>query len=177
MKELIIGLFGLILGSGGLHQYLKFFHNKNKDNQTFDETEAAKYKAAYNELEQEVNKLKLLITPSPAPEWRKDYMRRYVYVSPSYEISVLFPLGKVSHDVLGKSDEEIFGEFPEFVEIIRQIDDEAMRRDDRVAVRRNVTFPTKETKQVIIKEVAHGGSGDFYYLGRCYPDDLFTQSV
>ncbi len=140
---------------------------------SFDEVELQKYKDKTKVLEGNVKDLLISTVNSLVPEWKKDSNRRYVYVSPSYEISILFPLGLRANDIKGKNDAEIFGSYPDFVQVLRTIDDQAQRNPHRVCVRRGVNFPLMEDKQVVVKEIAQGGTGETYFMGRCYPDSLF----
>lgn len=169
-----VALIGGIFGGGGLISiYLKYLSQKRTDDRSFSESELTKYKSGWDALQAQINELRINQIPSPSPEWKKDSTRRYVYVSPSYEISILFPLGMNSSDVKGKTDDEIFFSYPDFVSILRSIDDEAQKRSDHIAVRKGVRFPGGDHEKVIIKEIAQGGSGDTYYIGRCYPYHLF----
>lgn len=124
-------------------------------------------------VREELGQVRALLISSPSPEWRKDEKRRYIAVSPAFEISVLFPLNMSENDVIGKTDEEVFARFPDFVRVMREVADEAQRNPHRVAVRRKVCVPGNDDMQVIIKEIAHSNRGPLF-LGKLYRDGLFA---
>lgn len=177
LLNIIIAFIAGVGGAGGgLIAYLKFFSdtsNQSRQNKlTFDEAELGKYKGGYADLQRQVDALNLALIPSPSPEWKKDSKRRYVYVSPSYEIGVLLPLGLSASDVIGKTDADIFVEYPEFVKVLEDIDDEAQRGSDHLAIRHGVYFPKNSRQMMVIKEIAQNVKRDTFYVGRSYPDSL-----
>ena len=88
----------------------------------------------------------------------------------AYELAILLPLSKNKLDIIGKTDEEIFGIWPDFVEMIKSLDKEAIVSIRKFAIRRNVIFPNREEQVMIIKEVAQAFDGRIVLIGRCYPE-------
>lgn len=168
-ETVITGVASFVFGGGlSILSYLKFFQDRKKDNLTFIEEELKRYKQAYEDLRIEVDKLKLAMVPSPVPEWRKDIWGRYVYVSPNYELLILLPLELTGVDVIGKTDVEVFADYPDFAKTLRDIDDEARISLKKFAIRRNIPFPGHAMTLMVIKEISQNIDGQTYFTGRCY---------
>jgi len=180
MGELQTTFLAFIFGGGvagsGLVAYLKWFSESAKkareDRATFDERELKRYKEHYENFQRQIDALNIAIIPSPSPEWKKDGRRRYIYVSASYELSVLLPLGMSAADVLQKTDAEIFKDYPSFVSVLNGIDEEAQRGTEHIAVRHGVFFPKNPRQMMVIKEIAQNVKRETLYIGRAYPDSL-----
>ncbi len=168
-ESILTGILSFI-GGGGIVTVFKLYYDKKANDLSFFEEELARYKTAYEHLKQEVEKLKLSILPSAVPEWRKDTKGRYVYVSPVYEVFLLLPLELSVNDLIGKTDEEVFSDYPDFVQTLKSIDLEARRSLKKFAIRRNVKFPGHPESLMVIKEITQSVDGITYYIGRCYPE-------
>lgn len=175
IDPLTTALISFVLG-GGVIGYLKFYLESRKDNRSLLQEDLALYKDRYHELRQELDELSILLIPSSAPEWRKNYRGEYEYISPSYEISILLGLGFAKSDIIGKTDAEIFKSHPEFVTLLGEIDAEARKSPRRFAVRYNVYFPGNPEQMMVIKEIAQNISGRNYFIGRCYPYNEQTKT-
>lgn len=162
-------------GATGVLAYLKWFADNKRAAQTFDEAELAKYRKGYDDMERQVSALTLALIPSPFPEWKKDSRRRYVFVSPSYELGVLVPLGLSGSDVLGKTDSEVFSDYPKFAAMLEEIDDESQRGADHLAVRHGIFFPRNPRQMMVIKEIAQNVRRETFYVGRAYPDSIIVE--
>ncbi|RTL06230.1 hypothetical protein EKK58_05935 [Candidatus Dependentiae bacterium] len=171
IQTIVIPTVTFIVG-GGLVSYLKFFADKSKEHRSVLEEELSLFRKRYTELRQELDELSVLLIPSAAPEWRKNYKGEYEYVSPSYEVNILLGLGLAKSDIIGKKDAEVFGDYPEFVSLLKAIDNEARLSPRRYAIRFNVQFPGSEEKHMVIKEIAHSIAGKNYFIGRCYPNSI-----
>lgn len=174
MVEIILtGALSFLFG-GGIISYLKFYQDTRKSDLTFIEEDLKRYKEAYEQLRLEIDKLKLTLLPSAVPEWRKDIKGRYVYVSPNYEIFILLPLNLSGEDVIGRTDEEIFHQYPEFVKELKLIDDQARHSLKKFAVKRDIKVPGQEGSLMIIKEITQNVDGVTYFVCRCYPEFKFN---
>jgi len=170
MIEIVLtGVLSFIFG-GSLIGYLKFYQDKRKDHLTFIESDWQRTKHAYETLRTEVDKLKLAVMPSAVPEWRKDIRGTYVYVSPQYEMYILLPLSLTVLDILGKTDDDVFADYPDFAAVLKAIDNEARLSYKKFAVRRNVQFPGQMGTSMVIKEISQTVDGTTYFIGRCYPE-------
>lgn len=173
--DVLTTIFTFITGAGsvGILAYLRYFRDVKVDDRTFNEQELAKYKAKLEQMDAQMTRLEMSSINSTAPEWRKDSQRRYQYVSPSYEMSVLVPLGLTLNDIQGKTDREIFKDYPDFVKTLNSIDDDAQKSPEHITVRRGVRFPFNQNQKVVIKEITQATRGGSFYIGRCYPEELF----
>lgn len=177
LETILTGILSFIFG-GGLATWYKIYFDKRAQDLSFFEEELKRYKEAYDHLKSEVDKLKLSILPSAVPEWRKDIRGRYVYVSPNFELFLLLPLDFTSADVIGKTDEEVFKDYPEFIEVLRSLDFEVRRSMRKFAVRRNVKFPGHPETLMVITEISQAIDGMTYFIGRCYPEyDLYERET
>ena len=150
--------------------------NADKEaSKSFVAGELEKYRAGYEALRLELEQLKLSLIVSPTPEWKKDASRRYVQVNNSYVMNFLFPLGIRGQDILGKTDDEVFGRWPNFVETLRELEDAAQKNIGHVAAKRGVKFPGNPEKMTVIKEIAQKYNEELYYIGSCYDDRLFDK--
>lgn len=169
-------IFGGAAAGSGLIAYLKWFSESGRkareDKATFDQRELDRYRESYGALQKQIDALNIAVIPSPSPEWKKDGRRRYIYVSASYELSVLLPLGMSGADVIGKTDAEIFKDFPAFVAVLNRIDEEAQRGLDHIAIQHGVFFPKNPRQMMVIKEIAQNVKRETLYIGRAYPDSL-----
>jgi len=169
----ITSIVSFIVGGGAI-AFLKskydYTQQQKKDNLAFDQVELGKYKERTVSLEQRLLSLESSRIQSSVPEWRKDCTGRYEYINLAYELAILLPLSKNKLDIIGKTDEEIFGIWPDFVEMIKSLDKEAIVSIRKFAIRRNVIFPNREEQVMIIKEVAQAFDGRIVLIGRCYPE-------
>lgn len=169
----ITSIVSFIVGGGAI-AFLKskydYTQQQKKDNLAFDQVELGKYKERTVSLEQRLLSLESSMIQSSVPEWRKDCTGRYEYVNLAYELAILLPLNKNKLDIIGKTDSEIFSIWPDFVEMIRSLDKEAIVSIRKFAIRRNVVFPNREEQVMIIKEVAQAFDGRIVLIGRCYPE-------
>lgn len=170
-----IGAILSFIAGGGITAYIKSRYDLSqtmkKDQLAFDQQELIKYKENSANLEQRILSLESSQIQSSIPEWRKDCTGRYDFVNLSYELYVLLPLGKSKTDIIGRTDAEIFAEWPEFVSIIQSLDREAVISARKFAIRRNVVFPKAEGNVMLIKEVAQSFDGRIALIGRSYPED------
>lgn len=159
---------------GGLVAFIKSVYDYSqtvkRDQLAFDQQELIKYKDKTLTLEQRVVSLESSQIQSSVPEWRKDCSGRYDFVNLAYELYVLLPLNKARSDIIGRTDAEIFAEWPEFVAIIQSLDREAVVSARKFAIRRNVIFPKAEGNVMLIKEVAQSFDGRIVLIGRSYPE-------
>lgn len=172
----VTAVISFILG-GGLTALLKstydYYRTVKLDDQAFDERELSKYKDKTASLEQRILSLESAQVQSCVPEWRKDCTGRYEFVNLAYEMTILLPLGKQRSDIIGKTDEEIFEGWPEFVSLIKSLDKEAVISIRKFAIRRNVIFPSHQEQVMLIKEVAQSSfDGRIILIGRSYPETL-----
>lgn len=171
----ITSIVSFIVGGGAI-AFLKskydYTQQQKKDNLAFDQVELGKYKERTVSLEQRLLSLESSMIQSSVPEWRKDCTGRYEYINLAYELAYikLLPLSKNKLDIIGKTDEEIFGIWPDFVEMIKSLDREAIVSTRKFAIRRNVIFPNREEQVMLIKEVAQTSDGRIVLIGRCYPE-------
>lgn len=162
---------GLIIGLAGA--YFTHLRSKKKDDRSFAEHELVKYREQLERVQTQLNQMLLLIIPSPAPCWVKNTQRQYIYVNQAYKMQIAFRLNLEEDDILNKTDEEIFAEYPDFVKLIKSIDDEAQSSNDLISTRKNVAIPKLDGLWTIIKEIAYGNDGKAYYQGRMYNNQLF----
>lgn len=169
----ITSIVSFIVGGGAI-AFLKskydYTQQQKKDNLAFDQVELGKYKERTVSLDQRLLSLESSMIQSSVPEWRKDCTGRYEYINLAYELAILLPLSKNKLDIIDKTDEEIFGIWPDFVEMIKSLDKEAIVSIRKFAIRRNVIFPNREEQVMIIKEVAQAFDGRIVLIGRCYPE-------
>lgn len=169
-------VLSFILG-GGLTTFLKstydYYRTVKLDERDFTEKELSNCKNKTASLEQRTLSLESAQVQSCVPEWRKDCTGRYEFVNLAYEMTILLPIGKHRSDIIGKTDEEIFAAWPEFVSLIQSLDKEAVISIRKFAIRRNVIFPSNQEQVMLIKEVAQSSlDGRIILIGRSYPETL-----
>jgi hypothetical protein len=180
IQDYIMPFITFILG-GGLITFLKYrkevADSDKKDRREFDAIERDKYKKMAEEQEKRISQLELLVINSNHPEWRKNSRGVYEYVSTSYEICILLPMGKRKEDAIGKSDEEIFQGYPKVWKTLKELDIEAALSPLKTAVKRGIKFPNNEDTMMVIKEIAQTIDDRTYYIGRAYRDELVHAST
>lgn len=159
---------------GGLMAVLKSIYDyqttAKKDKLAFDQQELQKYKERTSSLEQRLLSLESSLIQSSIPEWRKDCSGRYEYINMAYEMAILLPLQKTKIEIIGKTDEEIFDDWPDFVKLLKSLDQEAVTSVRKFAIRRNVQFPNREEDVMLIKEIAQAFDGRIVLIGRSFPE-------
>ncbi len=145
------GVISFLFG-GGLMAYLKFYREGRTENRSFAETEREKMRAEIERLNQSVSAMSARLIPSNLPTWIKDSEQRYIDVNPAWEIQVGSRINRFRQDVIGKTDFEVFNEFPDFTKLVSSIDQEAAASGG-VAVRTGVIFPKAAGKRTVIKEI------------------------
>lgn len=148
---IISGVVSFVLG-GGLITWLEYRRKGKTENRSFAESEREKMRAEIERLNAAVSATSARLIPSNLPTWIKDSENRYIDVNPAWEIQVGTRIGKFRHDVLGKTDFEVFEAFPDFARIISAIDIEAAASGG-LAVRAGVVFPKSAGKRTVIKEI------------------------
>lgn len=159
---------------GGVIKFLAWY-DKRRDveysrKSNFDETELKKYKEAFDNIQQQFEQLQISTIPSNSPKWIRNAHGEYKYVSPSYEMTILLPLGLCREDVIDKSDEDVWGKYPDFWEMMRLIDQEAIQSEKKFAIRHDVKFPGNDNQMMVIKEISQNIMGKTFFVGRCYPE-------
>lgn len=162
------GLLLPFLFGGGVMAWMKYFKESRQMYRDYTERELLKVNSELEIMKANFKELQLLLIPATVPEWRKNLERRYEYVNQNYEFTVLLPLGLSKEGVIGKTDEEIFGEYPEFIELMHQLDNEARKSVNRFIIRRGVLFPENNNPAMVIKEIVQSIAGKIYYVGRAY---------
>lgn len=148
---IISGLVSFVFG-GGFMAWLKFRRDGRAEDRTFAESEREKMRAEIDRLQQAVSAMSARLIPSNLPTWVKDDKKRYIDVNPAWEIQIGTRIGKFKHDVIGKTDLEVFDGFPDFAETIGAMDMEAANSGG-VAVKTGIVFPRNSGKRIVIKEI------------------------
>lgn len=170
-----VGAIVSFIVGGGLMAFLKSIYDyqttAKKDKLAFDQQELQKYKERTSSLEQRLLSLESsALIQSCIPEWRKDCSGRYEYINMAYEVAILLPLRKTKIEIIGKTDEEIFDDWPDFVKLLKSLDQEAVTSVRKFAIRRNVQFPNREEEVMLIKEIAQAFEGRIVLIGRGFPE-------
>lgn len=151
-KTAIISAIVSFLFGGGLIAWLNFRRQGRSENRSFAETEREKMRVEIERLNQAISATSARLVPSNLPTWIKDSEHRYIDINPAWEIQIGTRIGKFRHDVIGKTDFEVFDQFPDFAVLIASIDDQAAQSGG-LAVRAGVVFPRNSGKRTIIKEI------------------------
>lgn len=166
--SVISGVLSFLLG-GGLIAYLKFWRDGKSENRSFAESEREKMRIEIDRLTQAVSALSARLVPSNLPTWIKDSNRNYIDVNPAWEIQIGARLGKYRTDVIGKTDEEIFQDFPDFAQKLKQLDIEASSSGG-LSIQSNLQFPLNAGNKMVIKEiVVHDILGKTIFKGMAIP--------
>ncbi len=170
-----VGAIVSFIVGGGLMAFLKSIYDyqttAKKDKLAFDQQELQKYKERTSSLEQRLLSLEAsALIQSNIPEWRKDCSGRYEYINMAYEMAILLPLQKTKIEIIGKTDEEIFDDWPDFVKLLKSLDQEAVTSVRKFAIRRNVQFPNREEEVMLIKEIAQAFESRIVLIGRGFPE-------
>lgn len=169
-----MGAIVSFIAGGGLMAFLKSVYDyqttAKKDKLAFDQQELQKYKEKTSSLEQRLISLESSVIQSSTLEWRKDWSGRYEYINMAYEMAILLPLRKTKIEIIGKTDEEIFDDWPDFVNLLKSLDQEAVTSVRKFAIRRNVRFPNREEDVMLIKEIAQAFDGRIVLIGRSFPE-------
>ncbi len=172
-----VGAIVSFIVGGGLMAFLKSIYDyqttAKKDKLAFDQQELQKYKERTSSLEQRLLSLESSLIQSSIPEWRKDCSGRYEYINMAYEMDILLPLREAKEEeieIIGKTDEEIFDDWPDFVKLLKSLDQEAVTSVRKFAIRRNVQFPNREEEVMLIKEIAQTFEFRIVLIGRSFPE-------
>lgn len=151
-KTSIITAIVSFLFGGGLIAWLKFRREGQTENRSFAEMEREKMRAEIERLNAAISATSARLIPSNLPTWIKDSENKYIDVNPAWEIQIGTRIGKFRHDVLGKTDFDVFEAFPEFAKMMSSIDVEAAASGG-LAVRAGIVFPRNSGKRTVIKEI------------------------
>lgn len=180
IQDYIMPFITFILG-GGLITFLKYrkevADSEKKDRREFDAMERDKYKKMAEEQEKRISQLELLLVNTNHPEWRKNSRGVYEYVSTSYEICILLPMGKRKEDAIGKTDEEIFTGYPKVWKTLRDLDIEAALSPLKTAVKKGFKFPNNDDTMMVIKEIVQTIDDKTFYIGRAYREELIHETA
>lgn len=167
----ISGVISFLFG-GGLIAYLKFWRDGRTENRTFAESEREKMRSEIDRLTQAVSALSARLVPSNLPTWIKDANRKYIDVNPAWEIQVGTRIRKYRVDVIGKTDEEIFEDFPEFAKKMSDLDTSASSAGG-LSISSGLEFPMNVGKRLVIKEiVVHDILGQPIFKGIAIPETV-----
>lgn len=144
--------------------------DQEEKNRSLDEKELEKCRKRISDLEEKILQLEVAILPSSYPEWRKDVSGRYQYVSAAFTLAFLVPMGLGPDDIMGKTDGEAFGKFPEFVDTLIILDKRLTASVSQVAVGRRIAIPGTGATYMVIKELVSDPRGHVYRVGRAYPE-------
>lgn len=153
---------------GGIIAWLKFFKDNRNEYRDYNASELLKVNDALITLRANFKELQSMLIPTIVPEWRKNLERKYEHVNQNYEFTVLLPIGLTKEDVIGRTDEEIFQNYPEFVTVMHDLDKEARKAVNRFVIRRGVSFPESHSTAMVIKEIVQNVAGKIYYVGKAY---------
>ena len=168
-SAIVSGVISFLFGSG-LVGYLKFVREGKNERRTFLEGEVEKYRKEVEVLTNAVSALSARLIPTNFPLWIKDANQRYIDVNPSWEINIGGRLDLFKAQVIGKTDTEIFTDYPDFAEMMVRLDQEA-KESNGVAIQRGVFFPKSKDKKQVVKEVlVHDILGQVIYKGMAIPD-------
>lgn len=151
LQTIITGIITFALG-GGVIAYLKFFRDNKTSDRSFAEEERLKLLGQVEILNAAVSSLSARLVPTNFPLWIKDSDRRYIDVNPAWELQIGGRMGVFKAEAIGKTDAEIYSNFPELAAILNDLDEEASSSGG-IAVRKNVVFPKDPEKKIVIKEV------------------------
>lgn len=166
---LISGGISFLFG-GGLMAWFKFYHESKTENRSFAESEREKMRSEIERLNQSVSAMSARLIPSNLPLWIKDSNRKYIDINPAWEIQIGTRIGAYRSDVIGKTDSQVFHEFPDFAAIMNQLDDEAAASGG-LAIRSGLIFPRSTDRRMIIKEiVTHDLLGQPVFKGMAIPE-------
>lgn len=166
---IISGVISFLFGGGSI-AYLKFWRDGRAENRTFAESEREKMRLEIDRLTQAVSALSARLVPSNLPTWIKDANRKYIDVNPAWEIQIGTRVKKYRVDIIGKTDEQIFDEFPEFAQKMVELDAAASMAGG-LAVTTGLEFPMSIGKRLVIKEiVVHDILGQPIFKGIAIPE-------
>lgn len=165
------GVIMPFLLGGGIIAWLKFFKENRNEYRDYAASELLKVKEELVAIRANYRELQSVIIPTIVPEWRKSLDRKYEHVNQNYEFTILLPIGLTREDVIGKTDEEIFEDYPEFVTMMNDLDKEARKAVNRFVIRRGVLFPESHSTAMVIKEIVQSVAGKIFYVGRAYIED------
>lgn len=169
-NTIVAGIASFLLGSGGIITYLKYFREGRTETRTFAENEREKMRSEIDILNSAISALSARVIPSNLPVWIKNADKKYIDVNPAWVIHIGSRVGKYKDDVLGKTDEEVFDNFPEFAKMLSEICSEA-ESGGGLAVRKGVMFPNTKSGKIIIKEIlVHDILGQAIFKGMAVPD-------
>lgn len=146
-SALIVFIFG-----GGVIAYLKYFREGQIENRSFAESEREKMRDEIDRLTKSVSAMSSRLIPSNLPTWIKDANKKYIDVNQAWEIQVGTRIGMFRLDVIGKTDLQVFHEFPEFAEKMVQLDVDAAAAGGLV-VTVGMEFPRNLGKKTVVKEI------------------------
>lgn len=166
---LISGATTLFFG-GGIIAYLKYFRESKSESRSFAEQEREKMRIEIDRANAAISALSAQVIPSNLPVWIKNSNRKYVDVNPAWEIQIGARIGAYKENVLGKTDDEVFADYPDFARIMNEICLEA-ESGNGLAIRKGVSFPKTQTGKIVIKEVlVHDVLGKAIFKGMAIPD-------
>lgn len=166
---LISGATTLFLG-GGLITYLKYFRESKAESRSFAEQEREKMRIEIDRANSAISALSAQVIPSNLPVWIKNSNRKYIDVNPAWEIQIGARIGVYRENVIGKTDDEVFLDYPDFAKIMNDICLEA-ESGNGLAIRKGVSFPKTNTGKIIVKEVlVHDVLGKAIFKGMAIPD-------
>lgn len=173
MKDLgwvnIANLIITFLLGGGFLAWLQYYRNIKKEDRSFSETELELNKTQNKELNTKLDKIQVMLIPSFVPEWRKTVDGKYEYINRAYEVDILLNMGLCISDIIGKTDAEVFVDYPDFIRIMKELEAEAKLSLYKFSIKRNVLFP-KYHEAMIIKEVVQNIEGKIYLVGKAYTE-------
>jgi len=167
-----VGVILPLLLGGGLLAWFKYFKENRQEYRDYAASELLKVTQELTILRTSFKELQAVLIPTIVPEWRKNFEREYEYVNQNYEFVVLLPIGLTKEDLLGKTDEQVFKKYPEFLELMNELDREARKAKNRFIIKHGVYFPENSTHTaMVVKEIVQNISGKIYYVGRAYMED------
>lgn len=165
----IANMIVTFLLGGSFLAWLQYYRTIKKEDRSFSEVELELNKNQNKLLNQKLDTIQIMLIPSFVPEWRKNTEGKYEYVNRAYEVDILLNMGLSMIDILGKTDEEIFAGYPDFIKTIKELEAEAKVSLHKFSIRRNVLFPNYH-ESMIVKEVVQNIEGKIYLVGKAYTE-------
>ena len=149
---IISGLVSFALG-GGMVAYLKFFQEKKTSDLSFIEKDREEMKQEIESLKQQISAINAQIITLTFKIVIKNHTEVYLFVHQSRAIQNGAPIRKFQSDVIGKTDAQVFADYPEFAKTMQAIHREA-EKSGGLAIREKVVFPNGIGIKNVIKEIA-----------------------
>lgn len=159
---IISGIVSFALG-GGMVAYLKFFQEKKTSDMSFIEKDREEMRIEIEVLKTQVQTLTAQLIPISFPVWMKNQAGAYLFVNRAWEIQIGAHIQKYHSEVVGKTDAQLFSNFPEFAKTLSDIDREA-EKSGGLCIRENVKFPNGIGFKSVIEEIAMKDSDNVVFF-------------